>query len=87
MSKYYKIDSSKGRDTNVILIFIKDEKEGKYVAKTYRTVLSENYQMFLMRNYHNPNFKENIKKERAGAVEITVEEYNKLSDELKEQLC
>jgi hypothetical protein len=87
MAKYYKIDSSKGRDTNVILIFIKDEKEGEDVSKTYRTVLSENYQSFLMRNYHSPNFKENIKKERVEAVEITVGEYNKLSDELKEQLC
>ena len=87
MAKYYKIDKSEGRDTDVMIIYLKDEKEGKYVSKIYRTMLAENYQSFVMMNGERRNFQDCIKQEHVKAVEITLEEYNETSDRLRDSLC
>lgn len=87
MAKYFKIDKSRGRDTDVMLIYLKNEEEGKYVSKTYKTVLADNYQSFVMLNGQMHNFLEVINKNRVKAVEISPEEFNETSDRLRDLLC
>ena len=87
MAKYYSIDNSKGRDTDVVLIFLKDEEKGRYVSKHYKTILEKNYQSFVMLNGQQFNFKELIAKDTVGAVELSQQEFIQLNDKLKDQLC
>jgi len=83
MAKYYKIDRSKGRDIDVMLIRLTNEKEGKYVSKSYTTILANDYRSFVRMKGQRLNFQKTIETERVKSVEITLEEYNETSDRLR----
>ena len=87
MGRYYKIDKSKDRDTDVMLICLQDEKTGKVVSKYYKTDLKRNYQSFVMLTDYTANFLQKIEREGTDAVEITADEFVKESERLKDLLC
>lgn len=87
--KCYKIDSSKDNITNVMLIFLKNPETGEFVTKTYKTDPNRNTQSFVMMPGKNINLIKHMNKriDQGAAVELTVDEFNQLSDSLKDSLC
>ena len=88
MARYYKIDKSKGRDTDVMLICVHGKELGwKVVSKYYKTDLKKNYQSYVMLTDHIADAILKLEREGTDAVEITADEFVKESERLKDQLC